>query len=58
MTLSHHAPRPTETVTDRQQRGPNRWFWDHLDSVIDAELLKDWPTETAESAESGKEPRT
>ncbi|MFD4606948.1 MULTISPECIES: hypothetical protein [unclassified Streptomyces] len=55
MTLSPPAPRPTRTAADRQP-GPNQWIKDHLDSVIDAELLKDWPAVAAE-ADSGKGPR-
>lgn len=53
MTLSHPAPRPTETAADPQP-GPNQWLKDHLDSVIDAELLKNWPTQTAETPAPGK----
>lgn len=53
MTLSHPAPRPRpkEPVADPRP-GPKQWIKDHRDSVIDAELLKDWPTEAAQAAEA------
>ncbi|MET9443605.1 hypothetical protein [Streptomyces sp. NPDC006610] len=56
MTLSHPAPRPPRTAADRQP-GPNQWFKDHLNAVIDAELLKDWPPQPAGAARPGKEDR-
>lgn len=37
MTLAHPLP-PADDTVDRQP-GPNQWFKDHLDAVIDAELL-------------------
>lgn len=39
-------------VTDRQP-GPNQWLKDHLDSVIDAELLRDGPDAHATAGEEG-----
>ncbi|WP_179382265.1 hypothetical protein [Streptomyces sp. SA15] len=41
MTLAHFAPHLGDTA-DRQP-GPNQWIKDHLDAVIDAQFLKDWP---------------
>ena len=29
-TLSHPAPRPTETAAADRQPGPNQWIKDHL----------------------------
>ncbi|MEV5013586.1 hypothetical protein ACIGW1_05485 [Streptomyces sp. NPDC053780] len=47
MALSYPAARTTQTVADRQP-GPNQWIKDHLDSVIDAEFLRDHPAEPAD----------
>ncbi|MEU3413167.1 MULTISPECIES: hypothetical protein [unclassified Streptomyces] len=44
MTIPHPASRPA-------QPGPNQWIKDHLDSVIDAELLDDRPDRNAPAAE-------
>ena len=36
--------------------GPNQWFKDHLNGLIDAHLLADWPemrTGTADELEKG-----
>ncbi|WHM29753.1 hypothetical protein OH540_06850 [Streptomyces sp. BPPL-273] len=52
--LSHPAGRGTETAADRQP-GPNQWIKDHLDSVIDAELLGDTSAEPA-AARPGARP--
>lgn len=41
MTLVQLPP-AADTVVDRRS-GPNQWFKDHLDAVIDAELLKSCP---------------
>ncbi|MFI0165688.1 hypothetical protein [Streptomyces sp. NPDC017095] len=43
MTIPHPAP----GVAHGREPGPNQWFKDHLDSVIDAEFMKGWPAETA-----------
>ncbi|GAA3308501.1 hypothetical protein [Streptomyces cinereospinus] len=53
MTLSHHAPRRSGAVEDRQA-GPNQRFKDLLDAEIDAKLLRNWPTETADTARPQK----
>lgn len=41
MTFSRPAPRPDQSA-DRQP-GPNQWIKDHLDSLIDAQLLAGHP---------------
>ncbi|MEU4986156.1 hypothetical protein [Streptomyces sp. NPDC021969] len=41
MTFSRPAPRPDQSA-DRQP-GPNQWIKDHLDSLIDAQLLTGHP---------------
>ncbi|MEU3920798.1 hypothetical protein [Streptomyces sp. NPDC029004] len=54
MTLPHSASVPDEAVDSRP--GPNQWFKDHLDDLIDAYLLTgppEAPTETAQRFEKG-----
>ncbi|MEU3734940.1 hypothetical protein AB0E81_36935 [Streptomyces sp. NPDC033538] len=41
MTFSQPAPRPDDTAHRRP--GPNQWIKDHLDSLIDAQLLTGRP---------------
>ncbi|MFT2017099.1 hypothetical protein ACMA1D_14805 [Streptomyces sp. 796.1] len=38
MALAHSCPDPGRKAA--RQPGPNQWFKDHLDSVIEAELLQ------------------
>ncbi|WP_371103067.1 hypothetical protein [Streptomyces sp. PU_AKi4] len=47
MTLVQLPP-AVDTAVDRRP-GPNQWFKDHLDAVIDAELLKSCPEAEAEA---------
>ncbi|OSP43780.1 hypothetical protein B7767_08320 [Streptomyces sp. 13-12-16] len=46
MTLVQLPP-AVDTAVDRRP-GPNQWFKDHLDAVIDAELLKSCPEAEAD----------
>ncbi|SEM59613.1 hypothetical protein [Streptacidiphilus jiangxiensis] len=47
MTGPH--PTPQDPAASRPP-GPNQWFKDHLDALIDAELIVDVPTTTAATA--------
>jgi hypothetical protein len=48
MTLPHSASVTDEVVDSRP--GPNQWFKDHLDGLIDAHLLTGCPEALAETA--------
>ncbi|MGW0936871.1 hypothetical protein [Streptomyces sp. NPDC002666] len=41
MTLPHPSPRTGEVIDTGP--GPNQWIKDHLDGLIDAQLLTDCP---------------
>ncbi|MFE9857845.1 hypothetical protein [Streptomyces sp. NPDC005780] len=41
MTLPHPSPRTGEVIDPGP--GPNQWIKDHLDGLIDAQLLTDCP---------------
>lgn len=54
MTLPHSASVPDKAEDSRP--GPNQWFKDHLDDLIDAYLLTgrlEAPTDTAQRSEKG-----
>ncbi|CAL9628796.1 hypothetical protein SUDANB176_06027 [Streptomyces sp. enrichment culture] len=51
MTLVQLSP-ATDEAADRHP-GPNQWFKDHLDAVIDAELLRSCPEADAATVPSG-----